>query len=258
MKCFALGIIGNFHGHLSSAERQKEHDIPVGIFVVNSLDNNIITDGDILKFPPKGGRIQAEPEFVVTFRVEYLNYHIESLKPVRMTIGNDMTIRELENSTKIVERKIWGENSKGLAVNSWKINDLDVIGENYKLRSFIKRHGSIMEYTDEADVSGLKIFGEPLCKWLVNQINTQCDDGICKEILPQIIEANFPDEIMVYCGAPNYTSWGNSEYIKPGDEISIILVDIITKPMEVVYNALRNGELINDGSVISYQQTVVN
>ncbi|MEC6833940.1 DUF5718 family protein [Photobacterium toruni] len=257
MRCFSLGIIGNFAGHLSGAEKLTESNLPSGIFVVNGLYNHAISTGSELHFPPYGSNIQAEPEFVVKFKVEYQGGQVIKLDPVAITVGNDMTIRSLEGSSKIAERKVWGDESKGVASNWWNVEQLEQFNDSYKLVSIVKRNGEYIDYTPIADPSELKIFNQWMCEWLVDTINHQQSIGICREILPQIKEASYPNEIIVFCGAPNYTSWGSAHFIQPNDEIIIAFINSKNTVIEEIVATLKLGDLINNNNVISYSQKVV-
>ncbi|MGF1788667.1 DUF5718 family protein [Photobacterium swingsii] len=257
MKCFSLGIIGNFSGHLSGAEKVEESHLPNGLFVVKDANSNAVTTGEILNFPPHGENIQAEPEFVVKFDVEYDNNHVKSLSPRAITVGNDMTIRKLEGATKIAERKSWGCASKGVATHWWNVDQLETYDHAYKLVSIVKRNGKSVDYTPIADPSELKIFYREMCDWLVNTMNSQASQGICKEILPQLAAADYPSEVVIFCGAPNYTTWGETYFIQPNDEISIALVNSKKISVEDITTKLKSGVVINDSDVISYSQKVI-
>lgn len=257
MKCFSLGIIGNFSGHLSGAEKVAESTLPNGVFVVNGLEERTVSTGEQITFPPHGTNIQAEPEFVVKFKVEYADNKVAKFIPNAMTVGNDMTIRKLEGAQKIAERKAWGEASKGLATHWWPVSELETFTEEYKLISIVKRDGEYLDYTPVADPSELKIFYTEMCDWLTQTVNTQQSEGILREILPQLEAAGYPEEIVVFCGAPNYTTWGETHFIEPNDEISIALINSKQTSVDIISNKIKSNALVNDDFVISYTQQVV-
>ena len=257
MKCFSLGIIGNFAGHLSGAEKVEESNLPNGLFVVDSTQQPTVSTGTTLRFPQMGSNVQAEPEFVVKFDVQYQDNKVAKLTPTAISVGNDMTIRKLEGATKIAERKAWGESCKGVASNWWKVNDLNEIDGRYKLVSVVKRDNEYVDYTPIADPSELKIFYSEMCDWLVDTINNQKSEGICSEVLPQLAQAGYPQEIVIFCGAPNYTQWGETHFIEPNDEISIALINSEEVTVENIASVLKTGDVINDENVISYAQKIV-
>lgn len=257
MKCFSLGIIGNFSGHLAGAEKVAENSLPNGVFVVNGLNERVVSTGDDLTFPPHGTNIQAEPEFVVKFNIKYADNKVSRFIPVAMTVGNDMTIRKLEGAQKIAERKVWGEASKGLAAHWWPVNELEVFTEEYKLISIVKRDDEYQDYTPVADPSELKVFYTEMCDWLTNTVNTQQSEGILREILPQIAAAGYPEEIVVFCGAPNYTCWGETHFIEKNDEISIALINSKKVSVNFIKDKIKSNALINDDCAIVYKQKIV-
>ncbi|WP_025821275.1 DUF5718 family protein [Shewanella marina] len=256
MKCFSLGIIGNFAGHLSAAEKITESLLPSGIFIVNGLNNHAISSGIELQYPPFGANIQAEPEFVVKFNVRYQQGKVCQFIPTAITVGNDMTIRKLDGANKIDQRKAWGNESKGIASHWWPVDNLAQFDQRYKLVSILKRNNAYIDYTPIADPSELKVFYQWLCEWLVDTVNNQQSEGICQQILPQIAAAGYPDEIVVFCGAPNYTAWGQTHFIEPADEVIIALINSDNVLIDNVLEKLKVGDLVNDNNVISYSQVI--
>lgn len=257
MKCFCLGIIGNFSGHLSGAEKVEESQLPTGLFAINGLNEDLVTAGDSIRFPNKGSNIQAEPEFVLKFDVAYDNGLVTTITPKAITVGNDMTIRKLEGATKIDARKAWDKECKGLASHWWDVSDLNEYNENFKLVSVVKRDGEYKNYTPIAAPSELKIFYQEMCDWMVDTLNNQKSEGICSNMLESLKEADFPEEIIVFCGAPNYTDWGTHNFIQPEDEIFIAMVNTQKAELQNVVSQIQMGNVINDESVISYTQKVV-
>ncbi|GAM64827.1 hypothetical protein JCM19232_3120 [Vibrio ishigakensis] len=96
-----------------------------------------------------------------------------------------------------------------------------------------------------------------MCDWLTETVNNQQSEGILREILPQLEAASYPEEIVVFCGAPNYTTWGETHFIEPNDEISIALINSKQTSVDIISDKIKSNALVNDDFVISYTQQVV-
>lgn len=254
----SIGIIGNFSGHLSGAERVEENELPNGIFVIDCNEPNTITSGTTLKYPERGSEVDAEPEFVLRCKVEYQKGKVSSLMTTHISIGNDVTIRNLAGSEKISERKSWGKHSKGINRHWWKVSRLSPTnyGENTKLVSYIERDGELNLATPSVSCTELKVFYCHLMDWMVGRINSQKDEGMYEQILPKLAELNYPRELVLYTGAPNYTPWAEQHFLKPGDKVHIAAYNRSFIDEETIVEMFRRGELLNSDTVLSFSQHV--
>jgi len=254
-----LGIIGNFSGHLSGAEDVAEHDLPNGIFVIHCDHPETLSSSPSALYPPAGSRVDIEPEFVLRCKVSYEDGKVSAMMATQITIGNDFTIRELEGSDKISQRKAWGEKSKGINQKWWDVLRLspDNYGENLKLVSYIERDGKMHLATPTVDCTELKVFYCHLMAWMTDRINHQEDDGMYEAILPTLAEQGYPTDLILYTGAPNYTQWGEENFVQKGDKVHIAAYnsDFITE--QNVQDMFVNQKSINNEELLSFSQTVV-
>ncbi|PJC87340.1 hypothetical protein CSW98_05415 [Vibrio sp. HA2012] len=254
-----IGIIGNFTGHLSGAENVAEHDVPNGIFVIHREHEETLSTGQEAKYPPAGSNVDIEPEFVIRFKVRYEGGKVADLEPLQMTIGNDFTIRTLEGSDKISERKAWGEKSKGINTLWWDMKPFtpEHYGKNLKLISYIEREGLFYRSTPLVDCTDTKVFCSDLIDWVVDSINHQSRHGMYEEILPAIIENNFPEELILYTGAPIYTDWGEENFLQRGDKVHIAAYYADKMNIEEVKKMFFNYQHKNNDDILSFVQKII-
>ncbi|MBF4281644.1 hypothetical protein PL85_13515 [Vibrio anguillarum] len=254
-----IGIIGNYSGHLSGAEQVQETALPNGIFVIDCSHPETLTSGKIIYYPRSGSKVDIEPEFVIRCQVSYEQGKVSALMPKQLTIGNDFTIRELTGSNKIDQRKSWGECSKGINHYWWDVLRLSPsnYGENLKLISYIERDGDFYLATPEVDCTELKIFYCHLMVWLTNVINNQVDEGMYSTILPEIEKQGFPNELILFTGAPNYTYWGDMNFIQKGDKVHIAAYDINHTNEDEIKRMFKSQYIINNQYILSLSQHII-
>jgi len=254
-----IGIIGNYFGHLSGAENVQEHPLPNGIFVIHRDHDETITTRPHAKYPKMGSNVDIEPEFVIRFKMSYANGKVVNLHPLQITIGNDFTIRQLEGSEKISQRKSWGEMSKGINQLWWDMQEFtpERYGKNLKLVSYIERDGELHCATPVADCSETKVFCSDLISWMVEQMNSQKDEGMYEAILPSIIDNNYPEELVLYTGAPNYSEWGQENFIKRGDKVHIGAYDSSYWDEEQLQDLFKTGKSLNKNQVMTFTQEII-
>lgn len=254
-----IGIIGNYFGHLSGAENVQEHPLPNGIFVIHREHEETITTQKKAKYPKAGTHVDIEPEFVIRFKMSYQDGKVSGLHPLQITIGNDFTIRQLEGSDKISQRKSWGEMSKGINHLWWDMKTFtpENYGKDLKLISFIERDGEFHCATPEANCSETKVFCSDLITWMVEQINTQKDEGMYQAILPSIIDNNYPDELVLYTGAPNYSDWGSENFLQVGDKVHIGAYHTQHNDKTEIESLFKKGELVNNHQILTFTQEVI-
>lgn len=254
-----IGIIGNFFGHLSAAERVEEHPYPNGIFVIHREHAETLSTGDQAMYPPAGSHVDIEPEFVVRFRVEYADGKVSNLHPLQLTIGNDFTIRKLDGSEKISQRKAWGEKSKGINQYWWDIKGFtpEDYGQELKLVSYIERDGKMYCATPLVDCTEMKLFHQELIDWMVAQINGQKNENMYEPILPVVEEQGYPEELILFTGAPNYSDWGEENFIERGDNVHIVAFNEDKISQEEVESRFIDGSLSNNDQILSFVQKIV-
>ncbi|MDG3085602.1 DUF5718 family protein [Vibrio hannami] len=253
-----IGIIGNYFGHLSGAENVEEHPLPNGIFVIHQSHADTVSSGNVALYPLEGTNVDIEPEFVIRFEANYKNAKLESLTPKQMTIGNDFTIRKLDGSLKISERKAWGEKSKGINQTWWDMHEFipDNYGKNLNLISYIERDGQLYCATPLVDCSDTKVFCGDLISWIIDRVNNQERNGMYEEILPSLVDLNYPEEIVLYTGAPNYSDWGEANFVEKGDRVHIAAFESGSWKVNDIKDLFLKNELVNDESILTFTQEV--
>ncbi|WP_375748199.1 DUF5718 family protein [Vibrio sp. HN007] len=254
-----IGIIGNYFGHLSGAENVEEHPMPNGIFVINREHPETLTTGSEARYPKTGTNVDIEPEFVIRFKAKYEKNQLASLKPLQMTIGNDFTIRKLDGSSKISERKAWGEKSKGINRLWWDMLDFtpENYGRNLNLVSYIEREGELYCATLLVNCTDTKVFCDELIKWVIDRVNNQKSEGMYEEILPSVNEMSFPEELILFTGAPNYSQWGEDNFVEKGDTVHIAAFQASSWSQEQVKKLFVSKEIINNDEILTLSQEVV-
>lgn len=255
----SVGIIGNYFGHLSGAENIKEHPLPNGIFIIHCDHPETMTSGAEVKYPINGSKVDIEPEFVIRFDTRYQNGKLSALTATHMTIGNDFTIRELDGSSKISQRKAWGEKSKGINSTWWEMREFtsENYGKNLNLISYIERGGEFYCATELVDCLDTKVFCVELIEWIIDRINNQEDEGMYEEIHSELLANDFPEELILYTGAPNYSGWGEDNFIKIGDKVHISAFKTDLVSLKEVENLFVQGKQVNNDAMLTFSQEVV-
>ena len=150
--------------------------------------------------------------------------------PRKVAAFNDCSIRSLEGSEKLSEKKNWGFGSKGISLDSFVLetpSEFTKSGSvsNLGLTSYVKRDGEIFQYTETVPGRNYLLFYEPLLEWIVEQLNhQQCVDKW--ENMHDLLQAaNYPSSMWIALGAGEYTQWGEKNYIQPKDETVVIVFD---------------------------------
>jgi len=235
-----LGVAGNFANHLEQAGEVKdfvnveveEENAPKGIFPFylpksKSFLGVYPISKDTLVLPEYEANAQVEPEIGVLFDVVYdEEKRVKDLVAKKFTVFNDTTIRK-DGAKKISEKKSWCDSSKGIG-SSWI--DIDKFEEggvmdSFHLRSFLIRDGKKYEYGVDAPLLGYSYFYEKLKRWLIDKMNNQKDFGPLEDISKHLKECGYPKEAFVSIGATAYAPFGESNYLKDGDEVIVEAYD---------------------------------
>lgn len=133
----------------------------------------------VIDFPRIEGadRIQVEPEFALLCDIVYHsdsmeNKRVEALMPRKVAAFNDCSIRSLEGSEKLSEKKNWGFGSKGISLDSFVLETPSEFTKSGSvshlgLTSYVKRDGEIFQYTETVPGRNYLLFYEPLLEWIV-------------------------------------------------------------------------------------------
>ncbi len=238
-----LGIAGNFALHLDQAgEAEDFKDIitadeaaPKGMFpfylpkpVKDAKDilNTYPLDADYIKLPAEDVNVQAEPEVGLVCELEYVGDKLTSIKPTHFGAYNDCSIR-VKGASKISDKKNWGVSSKGLSNTLFEIDKFLEGGvmDHYSIASFLRRDGELHAYGEDVELNGYSYFYTQLTEWMVNQIDTQDDFGPLENLISYISECDHPSKAIISIGATRYTEYGETTFLKSGDEVVIVIYD---------------------------------
>ena len=250
-KFLGLGIAGNFALHLDQAgEAEDFKDVitedeaaPKGMFpfflprVQNPVNQAELTAKKILTTYPLGAdyiklpedktlNVQAEPEVGLVCDLTYTMGQLSKVTPRYFGAYNDFSIR-VKGAEKISDKKNWGHETKGFSNNIIEIDKFSKGGniDSYSICSFLRRDGEVDAYGEDVELTGYSYFHEKLTDWILNQINTQEDFGPLEPIADYIHACDYPQEAIISIGATRYTEYGESTFLKTGDETIVIVYD---------------------------------
>ncbi|OYZ63644.1 MAG: hypothetical protein B7Y17_03980, partial [Sulfuricurvum sp. 24-42-5] len=152
----------------------------------------------------------------------------------------------------------WGPSSKGIASTLFEIDRFENGGvmDTYRIASFLKRDGMTMRYGEDVELKGYSYFYEKLTQWMVNQINIQDDTGPLESIGSYLKNAELPTQAIISIGATRYTHFGETTFLKEGDEIVVVVYDNNLYCGNPILMMVNRGEL-NVPGVSALVQKVV-
>lgn len=238
-----LGIAGNFALHLDQAgEAEDFKDVitedeaaPKGMFpfylpkpvaAAKDILNTYPLDADYIKLPDEDVNVQAEPEVGLVCELEYTGEKLVAIKPTHFGAYNDCSIR-VKGASKISDKKNWGESSKGLSNTLFEIDSFSNGGimDKFSIASFLRRGNEVHAYGEDVELNGYSYFYTKLTDWMVNQISTQEDFGPLEDLISYISECEQPSKAIISIGATRYTKYGETTFLKPQDEVIIVVYD---------------------------------
>ncbi|HEX3239189.1 MAG TPA: DUF5718 family protein [Solirubrobacterales bacterium] len=241
---FGVGVAGNFAGHLEQAgeagdfrDVEAAADAPKGIFpfYAPGLDSYLSTyplSHDEVAMPAAGsptGNLQIEPEVALACRVDYGDDGaVAALVPLAFGAFNDCSVRRAD-AAKLSEKKNWGACSKGVAASFIPLGDasLEQASASHRLASFLRRDGELHAYGVDSPLSGYSYFGERLLDWVVERLNNQ-EGGPESPLEPvghYLGQCGRPARMLLAIGATRYTAFGESTYLRLGDEAIVVVYD---------------------------------
>lgn len=267
-----IGVAGNVAGHMAQAGEADASApaaaLPPGIFtfyaphphtvdapeeeILTRLENFPVTNA-VIDFPrvQGGDNVQVEPELGLYCDIVYTidSKSVERLVPRRVAAFNDCSIRKLDGSTKLSERKNWGFGSKGISLRSFRIDSLSKGSyvDQLCLASYIRRGSEVHEYSIPAPARNYLLFHEPLLDWIVDRINNQEDSAAWEEMFPMLEQCDYPTSVWIALGAGEYTEWGENHFLQPMDESVVVVYDEKLHPNGVSKELVT--EMFDDHSV---------
>ncbi|HYI80845.1 MAG TPA: DUF5718 family protein [Thermoleophilaceae bacterium] len=239
---FGMGVAGNFAGHLEQAGEAGDfvnvaaaESAPKGLFPFyapghGSFLSVFPLSHDTIALPAgaeAAASLQAEPEVGLACDVRYADDGlVEALAPYALGACNDCSIR-VPGAAKISEKKNWGACSKGVAARFIRLDgpDLGQQTASHRLACFLRRDGELHAYGIDSPLSGYSYYGYRLLDWMVERLGNQLGsaDTPLEPVGQYLRDCGRPDKLLVTIGATRYTPFGESTFLRPGDE-SIVLV----------------------------------
>ncbi|CAD7964075.1 unnamed protein product [Amoebophrya sp. A25] len=205
----------------------------------------------VISYPHDGGNVQVEPEVALYCDIWYNTsgdpvyrsskaspakkkqrpVTVERLVPRKIAAFNDCSIRQLDGSTKLSEKKNWGHGSKGISLNSFRLQDPDKdfspegLAQRLVLVSYVKRGSQIHLYTHPAPARNYLLYYKPLLAWITEQMNFQGDQDKWEDVNELLEASEYPMSCWIALGAGEYTEWGQKNFMRPQDEAVVIVYD---------------------------------
>ena len=157
-----------------------------------------------------------------------------------------------------MEKKNWGENSKGLSEKLIKIDHFSNGGimDSYSICSFLKRDNELNAYGEDVELKGYSYFYEKLQEWMVEQINSQRDFGPLEPLSEYIASCGNPSDAIISIGATRYTPYGESTFLKEGDEVFVVLYDHTKLSLDDVIKSIKDDSFESPHMSILRQKVV--
>lgn len=236
---FGFGVAGNFAGHLEQAGEavdftnvESAGNAPKGIFPWyvpghDGLLGEFPLSHDALMVPRTTEadgplNLQIEPEVGLACEVVWTGDTVATLRPFALGAFNDCSIRR-PNARKISDKKNWGPASKGVAREFFEVHDLTPDGPTATLRLLCHLRtadGVHHEYGVDSPLLGYSYYGEVLLDWIVERLANQkgSPDTPLEDVGALMVASGRPDRVLIGIGATRYTPYGESTYLRPGDE----------------------------------------
>lgn len=265
---FGFGVAGNFAGHLEQAGEagdfekvQAQEGAPKGIFpwyvpaasavpqgaaaAVPEFLRSFPLSADAIAMPQGGADLQIEPEVGILVDAIYDGDGIvTAIKPVAAGAFNDCSIRR-PGARKISEKKHWGAASKGFAAELFPVQDLSAEGPTSTLRlvSFLVRDGETHAYGQDSPVPEYSYYGEQLLGWIVDRLAHQhgSAETPLEDVGSYLRAAGLPARLLIGIGATRYTPYGESTYLRLGDDSVVVVYDSSIHTPEQVRDAVAAG-----------------
>jgi len=267
-----FGVAGNFALHLEQAGESADFkDIltedpngPKGMFpfYIPNREGKLglyPISSDTILLPNEACNVQPEPEVALICNFSYDGEgNVTEITPKFFGAYNDCSLR-IEGAAKISHKKNWGEDSKGLSSTLIPIDTFEKGGvmDSYRIASFLRREGMLMRYGEDVELMGYSYFHTKLIDWLKNQINTQVDFGPLEAIGSYLKDAGYPTHAIISIGATRYTHFGETNFLKEGDEVIVVVYDNDKYCMNPILSLANKDELAEKEGISVLIQKVV-
>lgn len=257
---FGFGVAGNFAGHLEQAGEAVDFvaveaaaEAPKGIFPFHVPGDDSFLgvfplSHDRLAKPPSDGpvNLQIEPEAGLVCAVSYDDDGgVAGLDPVALGAFNDCSIRR-PGAAKISHKKNWGPDSKGVARTLFPVADLGPDGPTASLRlaGFLRRDGETHAYGVDSPLTGYSYYGARLLDWMVDRLRRQTGsaDTPLEPVGEYLLRAGRPATVLIGIGATRYTPFGESTFLRAGDEAIVVVYDAGRTAPRTVADIVGRGD----------------
>ncbi len=267
-----LGVAGNFALHLEQAGESADFkDVvtddpngPKGVFpfYIPGKEGQLgiyPLSSDTIILPQEECNVQPEPEVVLLCDLSYDEEgKITAIDPKFFGAYNDCSLR-IEGAPKISAKKNWGNATKGISQTLIPIDRFENGGvmDSYRIASFLRRDGMLLRYGEDVELAGYSYFYDKLIDWLKEQINTQGDFGPLECVGEYLKDAGCPKQALISIGATRYTYFGETNYLKEGDEVIVVVYDNNLYCMNPILSMANKGELIGKEGISALVQKVI-
>ncbi|BAM03564.1 DUF5718 family protein [Phycisphaera mikurensis] len=255
-----LGVAGNFAGHLEQAGEASDFagveaadGAPKGVFPWyvrgGELGVNPVSATHIRLPDDPAAACQIEPELALWSEVRYEGEAVAAVEPTHFGAFNDCSWRARPAASpsgpvKISHKKHWGPASQGLAADQLLPLDRFAAGgtlDRFRLASFLVRDGVTHAYGEDAPVAGYGYFHGRLLGWLVEKLNTQRDAGPLEDASALLAAAGRPGRAVIAIGATRYLPFGETTFLREGDEAVVVAYDGGVHTPAAVAEAVASG-----------------
>ena len=124
---------------------------------------------------------------------------VTGLQPRRVAAFNDCSIRSLEGSEKLSEKKNWGCESKGISLRHIDVDSLapGTVVDRLVMVSYVMRDGVVFKYSEDAPARNYTMFHEPLLEWIIDRMNNQRNEDKWDDIADLIHSADYPENAWI-------------------------------------------------------------
>lgn len=263
-----LGIAGNFALHLKQAGELKDFEEvqvsdengPKGIFpfYIPGREGRIGVyplSSDTIILPEEEVDVQPEPEVALLCDLSYSDGKVVTITPTHFAAFNDNSIRK-EGAKKISHKKNWGAASKGMSHPPVAIDSFDAgsVMDTWHIASFLRREDVVLRYGEDVELTGYSYFHQRLLDWLVEQLNTQQDQGPLEPVGTYLSEAGNPERAIISIGATRYIFLCEKTYLRDGDEVMVVLYDSLHHTENEILQKAYSRELDGEGISALVQQ----
>lgn len=263
-----LGVAGNFTGHLEQAGEASDF---VSVIVRDSMAPKALFPFYVPNHPAQLGvyplsehridlpkmsvegdeKVQIEPEVALWCELAYDGSQVIAIYPRAFAAYNDCSIRR-PHAKKISEKKNWGVNSKGVSANLLPLSQF-VPGcelDGYRIACYLERDGQLHPYGVDSATVDYSYFHSKLLDWAMDKFNHQQDQGPAEHIQGLLAQANYPRYALISIGATRYTPFGETHFLKPGDQACVVLYPQARYSSEQIEQAISKRQFADDISVL--------